>query len=280
MNYYELKLTLHPNTEIHRDILSAMLAEVGFESFVESETGLDAYVPETLYSEAAITGVLENLPLVDISVQYHIEKIPGQNWNEEWEKHFFEPIVIDEQVVIHSSFHKNIPPLKYDIVIDPKMAFGTGHHATTSLMVSYLTELDLNGKSFLDMGCGTAVLAILARLKNAGPVTAIDIDSWAYENSLENIRLNHTSDIRILLGDAGLLEEEIYDVIFANINRNILLQDISVYAQCMRSGSSLFMSGFYKEDMTIISEKCKEQQLQFVSYKEKENWVAVHYIFC
>lgn len=278
MDYYTLKLTLTPNTEINRDILSAMLAEAGFESFVESDEGLDAFVPENLYSEEAVTGVLENLPLIDTEVQYRTEKIAGRNWNEEWEKHFFKPIVINDQVVIHSSFHKNIPASRYDIVIDPKMSFGTGHHATTSLMVSYLVELDLNGQSFLDMGCGTAVLAILARLKNACPVTAIDIDTWAYENALENIRLNHTPDIRVLLGDAGLLGKEVFDVIFANINRNILLQDIAVYAQCMHVGASLFLSGFYGEDRKIISEKCKQHQLQFVSFKEKENWVAAHYV--
>jgi ribosomal protein L11 methyltransferase len=255
-----------------------LLAEVGFESFVESDKGLDAFVPETLYSAETITGVLENLSWVDTSVQYTVEKIVARNWNEEWEKHFFEPIIIDNQVVIHSSFHKNIPSLQYDIVIDPKMAFGTGHHATTSLMVSYLVELDLNGQSFLDMGCGTAVLAVLARLKNACPVTAIDMDVWAYENALENIRLNHTHDIRVLLGDAGLLGKEVFDVIFANINRNILLQDIAVYAQCMHTGASLFLSGFYREDREIILEKCKQHQLQFVSFKEKENWVAVHYV--
>ncbi|GHV60447.1 ribosomal protein L11 methyltransferase [Bacteroidia bacterium] len=278
MDYYELKLGLHPNTEINRDILSAVLAEIGFESFVDSDAGLSAFVPENRYSEGAIAEVLENVPLVDTSVQYHIEKIAGRDWNDEWEKNFFEPIIIDNQVVIHSSFHQNIPQLRYDIVIDPKMAFGTGHHATTSLMVSYLVELDLNGKSFLDMGCGTSVLAILAKLKNAEPVTAIDIDEWSYNNSLENIQLNHTPDIRVLLGDANLLGKEVYDVIFANINRNILMQDIPAYAQCMHSGSSLFLSGFYAEDREIIRETCEQQQLQFVSYKEKENWVAVHYV--
>jgi len=280
MDYYEIKLTLCSNTETGRDVLSAMLADAGFESFVESEGGLNAYISETLYSEEVIAGVLENFPLADTEVHYHIEKIADRNWNEEWEKHFFEPIIIGGQVVIHSSFHKDIPQLKYNIVIDPKMAFGTGHHATTALMVSYLVESDLNGKSFLDMGCGTAVLSILAKLKNAEPVTAIDIDEWSYQNSLENIRLNHTPDIRVLLGDAGLLGKETFDVIFANINRNILLQDIPVYAKCMRSGSALFLSGFYKEDMELIREKCEENRLQFVSYREKENWVAVHYKNC
>jgi ribosomal protein L11 methyltransferase len=277
MDYYELKLTLHPNTEINRDVLSALLANIGFESFVESNKGLDAFVPENLYSEEKIAGVLENLPLPDTSVQYHIEFVKSRDWNEEWEKNFFQPILIDNQVVIHSSFHKDIPVLPYDIIIDPKMAFGTGHHSTTSLMVSYLLELDLNGQSFLDMGCGTAVLAILARMKGANPVTAIDIDEWAYENSLENIRLNHTPDIAVHLGDAELLGKDIYDVIFANINRNILLKDIPVYAQCLHSGSSLFMSGFYQEDVDVILEECKKHQLQFVSYKEKNNWAAIQF---
>lgn len=278
MNYYELKVTLIPNTEINRDILSALLAEIGFESFIESDKGLDAFISEQLYSEEKVSYILENLPLQNTNIKYHIEFVKSQNWNEEWEKNFFQPIVIDNQVVIHSSFHKDIPTLPYDIIIDPKMAFGTGHHSTTSLMVSYLIELNLLNKSFLDMGCGTAVLAILAKMKGATPVTAIDIDQWAYENSLENIRLNNTSDIQVLLGDASLLGKDKYDFIFANINRNILLNDIPVYSQCLKKESSLFMSGFYQEDMDVIIEKCKSYQLHFISYKEKNNWVAVHFI--
>ncbi|MDR0865373.1 MAG: 50S ribosomal protein L11 methyltransferase [Candidatus Symbiothrix sp.] len=277
MNYYELKLTLLPNTEINRDVCSALLAEIGFESFVESDKGLDAYIPEKLYSEENMAGVLENLPLPDTTIKYHIELVKSRDWNEEWEKNFFQPIIIDNQVVIHSSFHKDIPKSPYDIVIDPKMAFGTGHHSTTGLMVSYLLELDLKNKSFLDMGCGTAVLAILAKMKGANPVTAIDIDEWAYENSLENIRLNNTPDIQVALGDASILGKAVYDIIFANINRNILLNDIPVYASCMHSGAALFMSGFYQEDLDSIINKCREHQLQFVSYKEKDNWTAVYF---
>ena len=278
MDYYALKLQLHPNTEINRDVLSAVLADIGFESFVESEQGMDAFVPENRYSETAIVEVLENLPLPGMSAQYRVEVVKSRDWNEEWEKHFFEPMIIDNQVVIHSSFHKNLPRLPYTIVIDPKMAFGTGHHETTSLMISCLLENDLNGKSFLDMGCGTAVLAILAKLKNAGPVTAIDNDEWAYQNALENIRLNHTPDIRVCLGDAGRLGEDRYDVICANINRNILLNDISVYVPCMNPGASLFMSGFYTEDREMIRNECFKNQLDFVSYKEKNNWVAIHFV--
>jgi ribosomal protein L11 methyltransferase len=278
MNYYELKLTLNPNTEISRDIISAFFAEIGFESFVESETGLDAFVPEKLFDAEAIATVLENLPLPDTKIDYSVELIQDRDWNEEWEKNFFQPIIVDNQVVIHSSFHKDVPILPYDIVIDPKMAFGTGHHSTTALMVSYLLELDLQAKSFLDMGCGTAVLAILANKRGATPITAIDIDRWAYENALENIQLNHTPDIRVACGDANLLGKESYDIIFANINRNILLNDIPVYAACLHPNSSLFMSGFYKEDIAVIKEKCLLEQLEFVDYKEQNNWVAVHFI--
>ena len=194
MNYYELQITLIPNTEVSRDILSALLAEIGFESFTESETGLNAFISEKLFSEEKIAEIIENFPLPDTNIEYRIEYIKSQDWNEEWEKNFFQPIIIDDKVVIHSSFHKDIPLFEYDIVIDPKMAFGTGHHSTTSLMVSYLLELVLENKSFLDMGCGTAVLAILAKMKGASPITAIDIDEWAYENSIENIQLNKTPD--------------------------------------------------------------------------------------
>lgn len=278
MNYYELRLTLTPNTETNRDILSGLLAEIGFESFVESDKGVSAYISEKAYSEELIAETLASLPLPDTQVQYHVEYIVSQDWNEEWEKNFFQPIIIGNEVVIHSSFHQDIPKLTYDIVIDPKMAFGTGHHATTSLMVAYLLEAEVREKAFLDMGCGTAVLAILAQKRGAHPITAIDIDEWAYENALENIRLNDASSINVQLGDASLLGKDRYDLIFANINRNILLTDIPTYASCLTQGASLYMSGFYTEDLKAIQDKCAEVSLQFVSFKEKDNWCSAHFI--
>ncbi len=278
MNYYELKFFLSPNTEINRDVLAALLAEVGFESFVETDDGIDAYIQEKSYKEEAVSELLAELPLEDVQVELTAELIKGQDWNEEWEKNFFQPIIIDDQCVIHSSFHKDIPTLPFDIVIDPKMAFGTGHHETTSLMVSYLLQTDVKGKSFLDMGCGTAVLAILAKMQGADRVVAIDNDEWAYNNSQENIHLNHTEDINLFLGDAGLLGKEQFDIIFANINRNILLEDIPVYASCMQPGSELFMSGFYVEDIPVIRQECEKNQLQFVANTEKNNWTAVQFV--
>jgi len=278
MNYIELKISLIPNTEVNRDIISALLAEIDFESFVETEAGLNAYIAEKSFSEDAVVEVLKNFPLLDVAVKYEMEWIKSRDWNEEWEKNFFQPIIIQNQVIIHSSFHKDIPPLPYDIVIDPKMAFGTGHHSTTALMVAYFLEQDLNGKSVLDMGCGTAVLAILAQKKGAQPVMAIDNDEWAYENSLENIRINHASGIQVKLGDASLLGKERYDFIFANINRNILLNDIPTYAACMNTGASLFVSGFLEEDLAVISEVCQKHFLQLAGYKEDNRWVAAQFV--
>jgi ribosomal protein L11 methyltransferase len=256
---------------------------------MESESGLNAYIAEKSFSEESVIEVLENLPLSDVAVQYEINRIESRNWNEEWEKNFFQPIIIQDKVIIHSSFHKDIPSLPYNIVIDPKMAFGTGHHSTTALMVSYMLEQDLTGKSLLDMGCGTAILAILAHKKGAKPVTAIDNDEWAYENSLENARINHATDIQVKLGDANLLKnnchpaldaespDNLYDFIFANINRNILLNDIPAYTACMQPDASLFVSGFYKEDLSVISGACKNQNLELTGYKEDNCWIAAHF---
>jgi ribosomal protein L11 methyltransferase len=274
MNYYELRMMLSSNTETNRDILAALLAEIGFESFVESGNGLSAYISEKDYSEATVTKLLAELPSIDTEVNYTVHFIETRDWNEEWEKNFFQPIIIDDQCVIHSSFHKDIPALPYDIIINPKMAFGTGHHETTGLMISYILQIKVKRKSFLDMGCGTAVLAILAKMCGSGRTLAIDNDEWAWKNSLENVDLNHTKDIEVLLGDAGLLGQERFDIIFANINRNILLADIHTYVTCMNQNSELYVSGFYSEDLDIIRKECEKNGLQLISSKIKNNWTA------
>ncbi len=277
MNYLEFQFSVSPNNEINADILSAMLGEIGFESFVSTDKGIDAYIQTSLYDENNVKEVIENFPM-EASISFTSNEVIAQNWNEEWEKHYFQPIIIEQKCVIHSSFHKDIPQTEYDILIDPKMSFGTGHHETTSLMLTFLLEEELSNKSFLDMGCGTAVLAILASKKGANPITAIDIDEWATDNANENIRLNETNNIKILLGDASLLQNENnFDIIFANINRNILLNDMHNYVAKLNDNGHLFMSGFYKQDIPVIEEEANRLGLKLIDFKERNNWVAVKF---
>ena len=234
-------------------MLAALLAEVGFESFVPNEEGLEAYVPHNLYDESNITAVVENFPLEGYTITYNSEFIEGEDWNAEWEKNYFQPIVLGEECVIHSTFHTDVPKARYDILIDPKMAFGTGYHQTTCHMLRAILASDMNGKSVLDMGCGTALLAILARKHGATDVVAIDIDEFAYENAKENVVLNNTPDIEVRLGGADAIkEDDCFDYVIANINRNILLADMVNYVRCMHPGSQIFISGFYTEDMEVL----------------------------
>ena len=277
MNYLEFQFSVSPNNEINADILSAMLGEIGFESFVSTDKGIDAYIQTSLYDENNVKEVIENFPM-EASISFTSNEVIAQNWNEEWEKHYFQPIIIEQKCVIHSSFHKDIPQTEYDILIDPKMSFGTGHHETTSLMLTFLLEEELSNKSFLDMGCGTAVLAILASKKGANPITAFDIDEWATDNANENIRLNETNNIKVLLGDASLLQNENnFDIIFANINRNILLNDMHNYVAKLNDNGHLFMSGFYKQDIPVIEEEANRLGLKLIDFKERNNWVAVKF---
>lgn len=274
MKYIQVNFNCSANNEVVTDILASELADIGFESFVPSENGLEAFIPEPLFSDEKLAETLNRFPL-DVKIDYAFKIIEDQNWNEEWEKNYFQPIVVDDKCVIHSSFHKPEGVFLYRILIDPKMSFGTGHHQTTGLILREILKMDLKGKSVLDMGCGTSVLAILASMKGADPITAIDIDEWAYENSLENTQLNNTGNVRVLLGGAELLGNETYDVIFANINRNILLQDIHAYSKVLNKNGILVMSGFYKEDIAAIRQKSEENGLSFLRFNELDNWVSV-----
>ena len=276
MKYFEVTFTAQPCNEIVTDVISAITAEIGFESFVECEGGVKAYIQQSLFDEETLKSVLADFPIPDTNVSYTIFEPEDKDWNEEWEKNFFQPIVIDNRCVIHSTFHKDYPKAEYDIVINPQMAFGTGHHETTSSILGELLDADLKGKSVLDMGCGTSILAILASMRGAAKVTAIDIDDWCVNNSRDNIALNNINNITVELGDASLLEgREPIDVIIANINRNILLNDMHAYVSCMHSGSEIYMSGFYVQDIDAIREKGESLGLKFVHYREKNNWVAV-----
>lgn len=279
MKYFEVTFSANPCNETITDILSALTAEIGFESFVECEGGMQAYVQQSLFDEEALKNIIADFPIPDTKITYTITEPEDKDWNEEWEKNFFQPIVIEDRCVIHSTFHKDYPKAEYDIVINPQMAFGTGHHETTSSILGELLDADLKGKSVLDMGCGTSILAILASMRGADPVTAIDIDDWCVNNSRDNIALNNINNITVELGDASLLEgRKPFDVIIANINRNILLNDMAAYTACMHKGSEIYMSGFYVHDIDAIRSKGESLGLKFVHYREKNNWAAVKLI--
>ncbi len=278
MNYYELIFCYDSSihTEIINDVLAAELGEIGFESFSTTEEGLLGYIDEKKYDKKEVENRLAQFPIENVTFSYKEKYIESKDWNEEWEKNYFQPISIGQDCIIHASFHNVKPIYKYDITIDPKMAFGTGNHETTSLMIEEMLKLDLKDKAVLDMGCGTAVLAIIASMKEAGRIAAIDIDEWAYKNALENIRLNQTLNIEIKLGGAEQIQGfEKFNIIFANINRNILLKDIQTYVAGMKPEALLYMSGFYVEDIPMLINEGKKYGLSFISHTEKNNWAAI-----
>ena len=256
------------------EMLIAQLGYVGFESFVEQDYGVTAYIQKQEWNSKILEDVFM-LNSNEFNITFEYNEIAQTNWNEEWEKNF-NPIQVDDLVSIRAPFHTN-PSLQFDIVIEPKMSFGTGHHETTHMMVQHLLELDLDTKKVLDMGCGTGILAIFAEMKGAKPIDAIDIDSWCYENSLENIQRNNCNHITVYEGDASVLKEK-YDVIIANINRNILLSDMKTYTDCLNENGVLLLSGFYKEDIVIIEDEVTKHGVTFETMIQRNNWVALKYV--
>lgn len=273
-DYIALRIEATPCNETITDLVAAFLGEIGFESFTPDEKGVTAYIQDHLYNKEQTEEALSDFP-IDTVFTLKEEKVEGQDWNEEWEKHYFQPIVVGDQCVVHSSFHKDVPPAMYDIVIDPKMAFGTGHHATTSNMMRYILETDMEGKSVIDMGTGTGILAILCKMKGAGKVTGIEIDPFAWENAVENAHLNG-ADVEMVCGDSGKLEQiEEADFFLANINRNVITGDIEAYAKVLKKGGTMYLSGFYNADIPIIESAARQHGLRKESEKEENDWVAV-----
>ena len=268
---YDFKVSpLQPGTEI----LIAELGYAGFESFVETEDGVSAYIQKEEWN----ADIMEDINILDseeFKIEYTFSEIEQVNWNEEWEKNF-DPIEVDGKCTVRAPFHpqKNF---EYEIVIEPKMSFGTGHHETTFMMLQFILENHFEGKTTLDMGCGTAVLAILAEMRGASKLEAIDIDEWCFENSMENIQRNNCGNISVYLGDASLLKGRKYDIIIANTNRNILLNDMETYRNSLNENGELYLSGFYNEDLPIITETCNNLGFSFVENKEKNNWVAAKF---
>lgn len=257
--------------DIYKDILTADLAEIGFESFVEENKIFKAYALDENFEKSTL-----NFDYLEGKF-YEVKPVIEQNWNEEWEKNY-PAIIVEDRCIIRADFHEKPEGIEYDLLIVPKMSFGTGHHETTYLMTSFLMDEDVTKKSVLDMGCGTAVLAILAHKKEAKYVEAIDIDEWAYENTIENCKLNKAEDIVCKLGDASLLGETKYDVILANINRNILLKDMPKYSNVLNSGGTIFFSGFYETDVSKIEERANEVGFTLVDKKVKNHWTSLKMI--
>ncbi|WP_406683195.1 50S ribosomal protein L11 methyltransferase [Seonamhaeicola sp. MEBiC1930] len=269
---YEFKVSpLQPAVEI----LIAELGYAGFESFVENETGVTAYIQKDEWHDAILDEV-QILNSDEFQISFTFSEIEQTNWNAEWEKNF-NPIIVDDVCAVRAPFHEKFNT-EYDIVIEPKMSFGTGHHETTHMMIQHILKNDFRDKSVLDMGCGTGVLAILAEKCGATKLDAIDIDNWCYLNSLENVERNNCKNITVYEGDASLLIGKNYDIIIANINRNILLADIEKYVTCLNTGGKLFLSGFYYDDITIIEAECNKFMLKLEEKLERNNWVSLKFI--
>lgn len=272
--YLEFDVKVNP-LEPWRDILIAELGDVGFESFIETEDGFLGYIQKKDWKDTLLKEV-ELLSNKKVTGSYSHKEIEQVNWNEEWEKNF-EPILVDGICSVRAPFHEK-PDVEYDIIIEPKMSFGTGHHETTHMMIQHILKNNWEGKKVLDMGCGTAVLAILAEMKGAKAIDAIDIDNWCYENSLENVERNHCKHITVYEGDATLLKGKKYDTIIANINRNILLQDMASYADSLHANGELYLSGFYVEDLPLITAECNKHGLTYVENLERNRWVGVKFV--
>ena len=277
MDYIELRCKISSeDIQGISEILIAELNEIGYESYDETEYGVNAYILEKFFDLDKVKKLQVN-EIPNVKIDYEWEVIKTQNWNEVWEKSF-DPIIIEDQCIIRAPFHENTPKLNYEIIIEPKMSFGTGHHETTYLMLKTMLELDFKDKVVLDMGCGTGVLAILASLMGAKEITAIDIDKWAYNNTIENIEKNRCSNISALQGDASLLTNQEFDIVIANINRNILMDDIKNYSKVLKSKGILLLSGLYDKDLKMIKEEAGCNHLDFISYLEKRSWVASKFI--
>lgn len=274
MNYTQVIVVVEPLI-VGREILIAELAELGFESFVDTETGFEAYIPESEFKKKEF----EAIPVLadkEFTISYQITSIEQQNWNQQWEESF-EPIEVESRLLIRAPFHQAPPKNVLDIIIEPKMSFGTGHHETTYLIAKRLLDLSLENKSILDMGCGTGILAILAKKKKCGNILAIDNDEWAYTNCIENCQRNHV-DIEVVLGDAHDIKNNKFDVIIANINRNILLRDMHIYADALNDKGLLLLSGFFMVDKNILMEQAQQLGLKLHFEATKNEWAMLELI--
>lgn len=274
MSYTELIVNVEPK-EQGSDVLIAELSEIGFDTFTENELGFSAFIETDKYNLTEVDTVFSNYSNV-FKIDFKSTIIEQQNWNKEWESSF-EPIDVDGKCIIRAPFHAKEKEYAFDIIIEPKMSFGTGHHNTTQLMIQKLMKLDVVGKSLLDMGCGTGVLAILAAKMNASPITAIDIDEWSYENTIENLEKNNISSVDVHKGNASLLDKKVFHTILANINKNVLLKDMPIYTHVLEKNGNLVLSGFFETDINELTEKATSLQLSLVEKMINEKWTMLHF---
>lgn len=277
MIYTELTFNLTSIEDFHKDLLINALAEIGFETFEDVEKGFKAYIPLPEFDPEKLKHLSDTF-IEMFGFTYLVKNIPYQNWNKIWESNF-EPLQVANSCYIRATFHEPHPEYEYEIIIDPKMAFGTGHHQTTALMMEFMLEEDFFDKKVLDMGCGTGILAILASKMNAKEVFAIDNDEICYKSTIENSALNTVNNIQAVLGSKEVIPNFKFDIILANINRNILLDQVDRYFEASSPGGLLFLSGFYKDpDLDILIQKCRSVGFQYLQHKELNNWIAVKFI--
>jgi ribosomal protein L11 methyltransferase len=277
MIYKELIFSIKPSEDYHKDLLINGLSEIGFDTFEEIVQGFKAYIPSDDFDQTLLD---ETIKLFEGSFvfSYEINTIPATNWNEVWESNF-RPLIIKDQCHVRATFHDSRPEFPYEIIIDPKMAFGTGHHQTTAMMMEYMLEIDFSGTTVLDMGCGTGILGILASKLGANEVFCIDYDAICFDSSIENTLLNHSENIKSLCGSKEVIPDLSFEIILANINRNILLDQIARYAEVLTPGGKLFLSGFYKDpDLTMLIDVAKANRLNFKGHKIQESWVAAYFV--
>lgn len=278
-DYYRLDFNIQPYDTNAADLLAAFLADIGFESFEESDYGLAAFIQSGVYNEGIMKDAISTFPM-EVHIKWDKTFITHQDWNEEWEKNCFKPIVLaDGRCVVHSSFHRDFEKAEIEVVVDPKMAFGTGHHATTSMMINFLFEMPLIGRNVMDMGTGTGILAIVAKKLGAGATYGIEIDPSAYENALENIALNNV-EVVLLQGDADMLDGiSGIDVFLANINRNIILADIDRYIRTLGTGGIILLSGFYQDDVPLIEKSLNLNGMRIAEVKSDGEWAAIRAVW-
>jgi ribosomal protein L11 methyltransferase len=277
MDYVKITLKANIDEDFVFDTIFALLADDGFESFDNEGGERHAFCPVNLYDKACLDSLTERLPIDGLRIEYSEELIKDRDWNETWESENFTPISVDGRVSIHAPGQDCGEP-EYDIVIEPRMSFGTGHHATTCMMLSFLLQENLKGKKVVDMGCGTAVLSILASKRGADSVLAVDIDEWAYRNAIDNVKLNGCDNVSVALGSDNLLTDNDFDIVLANINRNILLGGMEAYASSLKKGGMLFLSGFLEGDVEVLTECAAEHGLSLAEVKKNGEWRALKLI--